>query len=79
MSFEARVFNVFKDVLELGPEVDPKSLRYNEITTWDFLRHITLVSALEGEFDIMLDPDEILAMSSYGKAVEIVGKYAYVG
>ena len=79
MSFEARVFNVFKDVLELGPEVDPKSLRYNQINTWDSLGHITLVSALEGEFDIMFDTDDILAMTSYDKAVEIVGKYAHVG
>jgi acyl carrier protein len=79
MSLEERTLNVFREVLELDQEVDAGSLKYNEIDTWGSLAHITLVSALEGEFDIMLDPDDILAMSSYDKAVEIVRKYSNAG
>jgi acyl carrier protein len=75
MRVEERVLNVFRDVLELDSAIETKGLKYNEVSTWRSLAHITLVSALEGEFDIMLDPDDILAMSSYDKAVEIVRKY----
>ena len=53
-----------------------KDLTYNEIANWTSLAHVTLVSALEGEFDITVDPDDILTMSSYDKAVEIVRKLA---
>ncbi len=72
MSVEARVLKVFKEVLEIEGDVDTSQLKYNETKNWGSLAHITLVSALEGEFDVMLDPDDILAMSSYDKAVEIV-------
>jgi acyl carrier protein len=74
MDLEARVLKVFKEVLEINGAVDTSSLRYNETASWISLAHITLVSALEGEFDIMLEPDDILAMSSYDKAVKIVRK-----
>lgn len=74
MSVEQRVLKVFKDVLEIDGDVDPKQLKYNETKNWGSLAHITLVSALESEFDIMLDPEDILAMSNYEKAVEIVRK-----
>ena len=79
MSVEQQVLKVFKEVLELHGDVDTNDLRYNEIANWQSLAHITLVSALEGEFDIMVDPDDILAMNSYDKAVEIVRKLANVG
>jgi acyl carrier protein len=71
---EQRVLKVFIDVLEIKENIDTARLKYNETLNWNSLAHITLVSALEGEFDIMLDPDDILAMSSYDKAVDIVRK-----
>ena len=37
------------------------------------------MSALKGEFDIMMDRDDVLAMRSCEKAVEIVRKLANVG
>jgi acyl carrier protein len=52
MDLEARVLKVFKEVLEINGAVDTNSLRYNETESWISLAHITLVSALEGEFDI---------------------------
>ncbi|ACM92125.1 hypothetical protein NAMH_1601 [Nautilia profundicola AmH] len=36
---------------------------------------MTLVAAIEDEFDIMLDTDDIIDMSSFAKAKEIVAKY----
>jgi acyl carrier protein len=79
MDLEARVLKVFKEVLEIHGEVDTSSLRYNETPNWRSLAHITLVSALEGEFDMMLEPDDIVAMSNYDKAVKIVRKASNAG
>ena len=79
MDLEARVLKVFKEVLEIDGEVDTGSLRYNDSPNWKSLAHITLVSALEGEFDIMLEPDDILAMSNYDEAVKIVRKASDAG
>jgi acyl carrier protein len=74
MTVEQRTLKVFKEVLEISGDVDTNDLKYNHTANWTSLAHITLVSGLEAEFDIMIDPDDILAMSSYAKAVEIVRK-----
>jgi len=50
-------------------------LAYNSIRQWDSVGHMALVAALETAFDVMLDTDDILAMSSVGKAREILGRY----
>jgi acyl carrier protein len=34
-----------------------------------------LIAELEDQFDVMLDTDDIIDMSSVGKAKEILGKY----
>jgi len=50
-------------------------LRYNTIEEWDSVGHMALVAELEGAFDVMFDTDDILAMSSVGKAREILTRY----
>ncbi len=59
--------------IDAGQVID--TLEYNTIKEWDSVAHMTLVAALEEQFDIMLDTDDIIDMSSVGKAKEILGKY----
>src|ERR671911_877197 len=66
---------LFVDTLNIGPEVDVEELKYNSIKAWDSVAHMALVAALETEFDVMLDTDEVLDLSSFKKCVEILGKY----
>ena len=66
---------LFVDTLNLGPEVDVEVLKYNSIKAWDSVAHMALVAALETEFDVMLDTDDVLDLSSFKKCVEILGKY----
>ena len=42
---------------------------------WDSVAHMALVASIENEFDIMLDTDDIIDMSSVKKAQEILVKY----
>lgn len=73
---EERVRKVFVDVLSLKPDAAGAGLVYNESEGWDSIGHMRLVAALEDEFDCMLDMEDILDMSSYDKAVEIMAKHA---
>jgi acyl carrier protein len=58
------------------PEKDVVSgLRYNERPEWDSVAHLALVAAIEKAFDIMLDTSDVLDMSSFEKAQQIVAKY----
>lgn len=50
-------------------------LAYNTIKEWDSVGHMALVVEIEGEFDVMLDTDDILGLSSVAKAREILSRY----
>ena len=53
-------------------------LEYNSIQTWDSVGHMGLIAALEEQFDIMMEMDDIIDFSSYQKGFEIVAKYEVV-
>lgn len=42
---------------------------------WDSVRQLSLTSNMEDEFDIMLDPEDIIACTSYEAAKLILVKY----
>ena len=71
-----KVNSAFLVALGLDPDRQLSELEYNSSPEWDSVAHMALVAALEQEFDCMLEMDDILDMSSYAKAVEIMGKYA---
>lgn len=50
-------------------------LLYQSVPAWDSVGHMQLVAALEDAFDIMLDTDDIIDLSSYDKGKEILAKY----
>ena len=62
------VFSV--EVSALGADFDNKN-----IEGWDSVRQLSLTSAVEDAFDIMLDPEDILEFTSYDNAKAIIGKY----
>ena len=45
---------------------------------WDSVRQLSLASSLEDAFDIMLDPVDILELTSYENARSMLGKYEIV-
>lgn len=65
----------FVETFALDADTDPTALKYQGIPAWDSVGHMQLIAAIETAFDIMLDTDEVLAMSDFAKAVEIVGKH----
>ena len=51
------------------------NLIYNSIPEWDSVGHMGLIAALEEQFDIMMEMDDIIDFSSYKKGFEIIAKY----
>ena len=47
-------------------------LKYQSIDNWDSIGHMTLMSALETEFSITLETDDIIDFSSFNKGKEIL-------
>ena len=53
------------------------ALKFQDIAAWDSVGHMGLVSRLEEAFGIMMEPDDIVDLSSFEKGKEILaGKYA---
>ena len=66
--------NVFVENLQV-PVDQLATLKYQGVELWDSVGHMTLVAALEDAFDIMMDTDDIIDLSSYEKGKEILKKY----
>ncbi len=65
---------VFCETLQIE-ESKLKGLEYQGVELWDSVGHMTLMAALEDAFDIMLDTDDIIDLSSYEKGKDILKKY----
>ena len=62
---------VFTSTLEIT-ENQLEGLNYQSVELWDSVGHMTLVANLEDTFDIMMETDDIIDLSSYEKGLEIL-------
>lgn len=65
----------FTDTFELPDDYDVESLTYRGVEEWDSVAHMALVAEIETVFDVMLETNDVLDMSSWPKAVEILEKH----
>ncbi len=72
---EDRLRVIFSESLNIKASDVVDGLRYSEIPQWDSVAHMALIAAIEEGFDIMLDAEDVIDMSSFSQAKEIVTKY----
>ena len=65
-----RLVKTFVEALGLPPDYDVTGLEYRSIAEWDSLAHLSLVTALENEFDVMFDVDDVLGLHSFAAAID---------
>ncbi len=70
-----RLREVFRTALDLPEDSPVDDLHYQDDDKWDSLAHMSLVAALEDEFSVMIDTDDVIGMSSFAEAMRILGKY----
>ena len=75
MSNLERYDKVFQETFNV--EIDALNDDFNSdtISDWDSVTQLTLVTALEDEFDIMLDSEDIFDFKSYAIGKHILTKY----
>lgn len=69
--------NAFCQAFEID-ENTAKTLEFQAIPAWDSVGHMGLVAQIEAAFDIMLEPDDIVDLSSFEKGKEILAKYGVI-
>lgn len=72
---EDKLRAIFSESLNINASDVIDELRYSEIPQWDSVAHMALIAAIEEGFDIMLDAEDVINMSSFLKAKEIVTEY----
>ena len=63
--------NAIISTFEIGEDQLP-GLKYQDIPAWDSVGHMNLVAQLEDAFDIMMETDDIIDLSSFEKGMEIL-------
>lgn len=76
MTNSERYSKIFIEVFEVKEEELPQ-LRYQGIEAWDSVGHMNLIAALENEFEIMFDTDDVIDFNSFEKGKEILAKAEY--
>ncbi len=66
--------NVFTEAFDITID-ELNGLKYQDITAWDSIGHMGLIAALEDSFEITLEVDDIIDMSSFEKGKEILAKH----
>ena len=72
---EEKLREVFSQVLGMDASQVTDELQYAVAEGWDSVAHMSLIAAIEEAFDIMIDAEDVIDMSSFKKARDIVAKY----
>lgn len=70
-----KLYNAFAEALNIELPSVNDDLKYQSIPQWDSISHMVLISALEEKFDVSVSTDDVIDLSSVGKAKEILKKY----
>ncbi len=65
---------ILADVLELPKENIDETTTMENVDTWDSLRHMEIMLAIEGKFGIQFEPDELVDMTTYCEIVKLVSQ-----
>ena len=76
MNNKKKYKHIFIKSLAMDGKKFNENVKYNEITEWDSIGHMTLMSGLEEGFSITMETDDIVDFSSFKKGIEILKKYS---
>lgn len=71
MSLLEKYAGAFIETFEIEKE-KLTGLEYQGTELWDSVGHMSLIATLEDTFDIMMETDDIIDLSSYEKGIEIL-------
>jgi len=73
---ESKIKKVIAEVLETNESLIDENASPETIERWDSLKHMNLIVALEEEFGIEFDDDDIIEMISFKNITRSIQKYA---
>ena len=65
---------IFTEVFGVSVEQLGDNFSKETVSEWDSVHQLNIISLLEETFDLMLDPEDIMACTSYNAGKEILAK-----
>lgn len=72
---EQKLEEIFREVFRLLPGDDVTKVRQVNHPAWDSLAHVTLIGAIESEFNVTIDVADSIEITSYEAAVLYLEKH----
>ena len=66
---------VFVETFDINEEDLNESLEYQSISAWDSVGHMSLIAALEDEFEISFEMDDVIEFGTYLSGIDTLKKY----
>lgn len=67
--------NIFCEVFSADETALNENFNKCNVEGWDSVHQLSIITAVEDEFDIMLDAEDILEFTSYDNAKKVLTKY----
>ena len=69
-----QIEEIFSEVFNVDKSNIHESLNIRDIKTWDSMNHMTLIEALESNYNVMLTGDQIAEIESVRDVIESLRK-----
>lgn len=66
---------IFTEIFAVDEDMLKTDFDSKHVDCWDSVRQLSLTTAIEDAFDIMLDTEDIIEFNSYENGKKILGKY----
>ena len=70
MDVQEKVIQVLVNILQVSPDKISTKTTSDDIEKWDSLNHINMIQALEQEFGIRYDQEQMVSMLSVEEIIE---------
>ncbi len=77
MNNQELLYKSFAEALQIDISSISDELKYQSIAEWDSIAHMVLINEIETHFNVIIETDDVIDMSSVGKAKEILSKYNF--
>ena len=79
METKQRLIGAFAAALAVPEDAAIENYEYRAVAGWDSIAHLRLVSEIENTFDIMLDTEDVIGLSSFRKGLEMLARHGIEG
>ena len=76
MNITDRLQNVMRDVFDQPGLVLRRDMTADDVPAWDSISHVSMLSAVENEFNIVIEMEDVKSLQNVGDLIDLVARKA---